>query len=97
MTGTARSLIVSNSHKKEMALDILEHVIEETNGPTEFLEVLANIVIMYCETGKTDANRIWAIEIIIDILISYMEKKNLKFKNFELVFKNVTHKEEIWH
>lgn len=88
---------MSNFAKKEMAVDILEHVIEETDGPIEFLEVLANIIIMYCETGKTDTNRVWAIETLIDILCAYMVKKNLKFKSFDLVAKEVTKKEEIWH
>jgi hypothetical protein len=86
-----------NFDKKEMAVDILEHVIEETDGPIEFLEVLANIVIMYCESGKTDKNKVWAIETVIDIFCSYMGKKNLRFNNFDLVEKKITEKEGVWH
>ena len=88
---------MSNFAKKEMAVDILEHVIEETDGPIEFLEVFANVILMYCESGKTDNNKVWAIETVIDIFCSYMIKKGLRFKNFDVVEKKTTEREGVWH
>jgi hypothetical protein len=88
---------VLKSDKKELAMEILNCVIDETDNAVDLIEVFSNAVLMFCNMEKNPSHRTWVLESVIDILWQDAVKNKLEFRSFDIEAKIVVKNNEVWH